>query len=375
MLFSLEALNAKHGDALILHLGEPNAPETAVVDGGPSGVFRAVLRPRLDALVATRGVDGTLPIKLLMASHVDDDHVRGVLDLAEHVEKERASTGGSSYRVGTLWHNAFEDLVKAAGGAGATSFAAALSAAKPRPGTEAAAVAASAAQGVRLAAKARALGWSVNRPFDGFVEAGGAKAPKPTIGKTKLIVVGPRAKELAALEEGWRKALAAARKKKKSASVAAADYLDASVYNLSSLCVLLKRGRKSMLLTGDVRGDVLLEGLAAAKLLKKGRLHVDLLKVPHHGSDRNVERGFFEALTADHYVISADGKHGNPDVATLKMIVEARGAARYALHFTNAVPKVDAYLKKEAKRRNFAVFTRRAKEPSIRIDLGLPPRD
>jgi beta-lactamase superfamily II metal-dependent hydrolase len=62
--------------------------------------------------------------------------------------------------------------------------------------------------------------------------------------------------------------------------------------------------------------------LTTAKLAKKGKLHVDVLKVQHHGSDRNTTRAFFDAITADTYVISANGKYGNPDFDTLKWIVE-----------------------------------------------------
>ena len=79
----------------------------------------------------------------------------------------------------------------------------------------------------------------------------------------------------------------------------------------------------------------MLEGLENARLLTRRRpLHVDLMKVPHHGSDRNVEPVFFERITADHYVISGDGEHGNPEVDMLDMLAGARGRARYTLHFT-----------------------------------------
>jgi hypothetical protein len=40
MLFSLEALDAKKGDALILHFGESSArPQFIVIDGGPATVL------------------------------------------------------------------------------------------------------------------------------------------------------------------------------------------------------------------------------------------------------------------------------------------------------------------------------------------------
>jgi len=50
MLFTLEALQAKHGDSLLLHYGKPKAPKLIVIDGGPAGVYKASLRPRLAEL-------------------------------------------------------------------------------------------------------------------------------------------------------------------------------------------------------------------------------------------------------------------------------------------------------------------------------------
>ena len=65
--------------------------------------------------------------------------------------------------------------------------------------------------------------------------------------------------------------------------------MDKSVFNLSSIVVLADSGGRRMLLTGDARGDHVLDGIEAAGLFKDDRLHVDLLKLPHHGSDRNVD--------------------------------------------------------------------------------------
>jgi beta-lactamase superfamily II metal-dependent hydrolase len=78
-----------------------------------------------------------------------------------------------------------------------------------------------------------------------------------------------------------------------------------------------------MLLTGDGRSDHLISGLDDLGLLDAtGSIHVNLLKLPHHGSDRNVTKDFFSKITADIYVVSANGKHGNPDLSTLIWIVE-----------------------------------------------------
>ena len=81
MTFTLEALEAKHGDSLLLHWGRERL---IVIDGGPSGVFRKTLLPRLEAIRAERDVE-TLPIRMLMVSHIDDDHIHGVLDWTRHM--------------------------------------------------------------------------------------------------------------------------------------------------------------------------------------------------------------------------------------------------------------------------------------------------
>jgi beta-lactamase superfamily II metal-dependent hydrolase len=66
------------------------------------------------------------------------------------------------------------------------------------------------------------------------------------------------------------------------------------------------------------------------------QVHVDILKIPHHGSERNMSREFFEHVTADHYVISANGDFHNPDKSTLVMLSEAtRGRENFDVHFTN----------------------------------------
>jgi hypothetical protein len=77
-----------------------------------------------------------------------------------------------------------------------------------------------------------------------------------------------------------------------------------------------------------------MRGLQDAGVLTGATAHFDVLKVPHHGSDRNVTVDFFRRLPADHYIVSGNGKHGNPELETLRMLAEARGAAPYTVHFT-----------------------------------------
>jgi beta-lactamase superfamily II metal-dependent hydrolase len=107
--------------------------------------------------------------------------------------------------------------------------------------------------------------------------------------------------------------------------------------------LLAEADQKRVLLTGDGRGDHLVSGLEQAGLLDaQGTMHVDVLKVAHHGSDRNATRAFFGSVSADTYVISADGTYGNPDLATLTWIVEAADKRRREIELvlTNEPPSV-----------------------------------
>jgi hypothetical protein len=373
MIFTLEALEAKHGDALLLHYGEPDAPKLIMIDGGPAGVFRT-LRGRLEELRSSRAPDGALPIRLLMVSHIDDDHINGVLALTDHLIEEKEAQRPLPYEISTLWHNAFEDVVGGAAAASAASVAEARDASADEAlaslpvGREAELVLANVPQGRRLRDNARALSLNLNRPFGGLVAFPSEKSPVKLGAGLTFTVVGPSAERIEALRKDWEKKVASIPKEKLAAEAAA--YVDDSVYNLSSIVVLAELEGKRMLLTGDARGDFILQGLEAAGLLDgDGKMHVDVLKLPHHGSEHNVEDEFFRRVTADHYVVSANGKYGNPDPPMLEMLTAARDGARYTIYLTNSVPHADKFLDSDSARRGYRVVRRAPAALSVRVEL------
>ena len=98
---------------------------------------------------------------------------------------------------------------------------------------------------------------------------------------------------------------------------------------------------RKILFTGDGSGDDIINVLTRNAMLdKQGKFHVDILKVPHHGSDRNVSRNFFKTVTADYYVISANGRDDNPSIDTLKWIIESGNKSKKSkkIVFTNNTP-------------------------------------
>lgn len=84
---------------------------------------------------------------------------------------------------------------------------------------------------------------------------------------------------------------------------------DPSPYNASSLIILYKPGDgKKLLFAGDANSTSLQMMLNKYKWLR----HVDLLKVPHHGSRRNMNTSIIEALSPKQCYISAAGNKKHP---------------------------------------------------------------
>jgi beta-lactamase superfamily II metal-dependent hydrolase len=385
-VLTLEALQAAHGDSLILHYGTRTEPRFIVIDGGPKGIFKASLAPRLKQIQAARG-GGVLEIRMLMVSHIDEDHITGILDLTRMLRDLKDNQAQLPYEILTLWHNSFDDIAsKVTSNLAGESSAARLFASTTPKTADAAAIIASVAQGRQLRLDADALGLNMNSGFDDFLMFA-PNAGSLNIGaKLRFTVLGPRQAELDALNTKWDKevkALLAKKKKKKKGTAGeaeltqdelralAAEFVDKSIHNLSSVVVLAEFEGKRILLTGDARGDFVLTSLREAKLLDHGKLAVDIFKVPHHGSIRNAAAELFEVVVADHYVFSANGRDGNPDPPTFDLIFKARPKGKYHLWLTNPVARAVTHIKKK-KPAGVTLHVRKAADLSVLIELGTP---
>jgi Metallo-beta-lactamase superfamily len=313
---SLDVLRAEHGDCLVLHHGD----DLVLIDGGPAGVYQATLKPYLQALMAA----GPQPlfVQTVLVSHIDDDHIVGLGDMfAEAVDRKENELGPPEWRAGELWLNAFGALTGAspAAGAGDVKGAALDQLVATAPGRESKAIATSVKNGIALNRDAIDLGIARNLSFGGgLIQRGAAKPTVEIAPGLTFTVLSPSKPELDKLQANWEDWEA-------HHPVHEAANLDRSVYNLSSIVVLARAGRRTLLLAGDARSDDIVAGLKGEGLLKgAGPLTVDVLKIPHHGSSRNVDATFFARVHARHYVISANGRDGNPESETLQLLCDSR---------------------------------------------------
>lgn len=93
---------------------------------------------------------------------------------------------------------------------------------------------------------------------------------------------------------------------------------DKAFANGSSIAFLLIADGKTMLFTGDAFPTVILE---AANKYKASPINVDVFKVSHHGSSGNTDDTIVKKFPAARYLISTDGTHDHPDEETIARIL------------------------------------------------------
>jgi hypothetical protein len=340
-----EAIDAAHGDAILVrYQGTTGFERIILVDAGPKSAndekgnkyvpYEKRVIPRLMEIKEerdqkpadedVRAGQPTLAVDLVMCTHIDDDHIAGIERLYGCLSGNgQCADDGDKVEARTLWFNSFSKLM------GEVSIDDAVL-------VESLSV----TQGEHVTAFAQAANATINQGAPGQLVAAG-QLPKGFAPAT-VTITNPDKKALEKLKKDW---LAEVKKKKAKKAAAAEPSAtggevkirpDVAVANLSSIVMLIEVFGRKILLTGDQRGDHVLEGLIATKKAKGGKLHVDILKVPHHGAIGNNQREFVEAVTADTYVFSANGKDQNPDPPVLALYAaEAKKGRKFTMAFTN----------------------------------------
>src|SRR4051812_38451798 len=113
MIFSLEVRKARAGDCLLLHYGTKTDPGLIMIDGGPATVYDSFLRPRLEQIKTARKLgDGEpLGVDAVMVSHIDDDHINGILEFTHELVDAKQARKPALAKVKSFWHNTFDDII------------------------------------------------------------------------------------------------------------------------------------------------------------------------------------------------------------------------------------------------------------------------
>ncbi len=345
-----EALNAEHGDCLLVHYevdglqSGQKVRQLWLIDGGPTVTYQNALAPRLSELQPTDGKP--LNIRLGIVTHIDDDHIDGMATLANALVATQRPAGTPDVRFTEFWFNGFVatfgdpvtpsgHVASLASGGMNNTLLAGLSTTRA---DEATMFLQGVADGERLLNSLASFKTPQNAPLKLNVSFGNdafqkAVAPRnvrlsPVTGPT-LLVLTPSHERLEELKQKWAKAI----KSTAELQSLVRGSIDKSVANLSSIVFLATIDGKTMLLTGDGLAEDIIAGWEAIEG-NTTPVEIDLMKVPHHGSTANNSVELFRLFPAKHYVFCANGKHDNPDMETLKKLFEARGDAAFTIHMT-----------------------------------------
>lgn len=364
----IQLFQSAHGDCLLL---EGTDGTRLLSDGGIKGSFREHALPRL----ANDGLD----IDLLCVSHIDQDHIGGVLAYLQNIIDWRvfrhrqlrgrpASTPDEPELPGIteIWHNAFFDTKTKNRGAIERFLALsgeALSGhqqAKLRQlGAWYRDLAQSVGEGIEVSRRisAEQLNIPLNSLWDGKFVTRSTGSDPIELGSLTIDVLGPTKKEIRELRKFWDDWLKTRRdqilrlRKRMERDESRLAETDATFLfestealaeefglsdlgdrgevtepNLASIMLHVEDANgKTCLMTGDGHMDDVEAGLENAKLIQPGKgLHVDCLKIAHHGSEFNSELKHYQRITANHYIFCGNGHSDNPDPRIVDAVIDSR---------------------------------------------------
>lgn len=327
-MLEVEMLAAGHGDALIVRYGD-NPVRRILIDGGPWFAYEGDwgIRKRLGELRDR----GETNFELLIVTHVDTDHIDGIIKLLQDPELE-------AIKFKDVWFNGWKHIQK-----GATGVLGAL-------------------QGEMLGAllEEKGMRWNAHEKLGGgpvMVHADGKLPIFELEGDIRLTLVSPGPLELEELRKEWPKSLTSsgftgprdrdsvlAELEKRARYGPPAGVLgekpDDKAANGSSIAVIAEHGGTVALLTGDAHAPVLERALSRYAADHGGPLEVRDFKLPHHGSFSNITKNVIKLVRTKRYLISSSSQfYGHPDENAIKLVLMHHQGGPPELVFNYRSPK------------------------------------
>lgn len=304
-MIRLRMLPAEDGDCLLLEYGDADFVRRILFDGGRNGTYG-----RIKPLLA--GLDGL--IDLLVVTHVDQDHILGVLAMLEDPDR--------SVEFGDVWFNGFDHL------------------------HDREVFGAVEGEKVTTALITQQIPW--NKAFGGRSIEVGHPLTWFDDGST-MDVLAPDRRLLESLIPTWKTkcqeaGLIPGVDPMERAATPGVEHFgaidvdklaatpfkrDGSPTNPTSIALLFEFEGTRIVFTGDADDPRLVASIRPRAEDEGGRLRINTLKVAHHGSSKNLSNELLGLLDCGRYLISTNGKiHGHPDDIAIARILKNGGAAK-----------------------------------------------
>jgi len=287
-------LAAGKGDSILIFIDE----KTLLIDGGDN--FEIISLPMNKIKKSGRNID------LMILTHQDDDHIRGLLQMLR-IKPYRSI-------VRNIWFNSFEyDNIFAFDSLVNTS--------------------------TRKAIKFYEFVYKMKLEnsdfkYESYISTKN-NLPNTYLPHTKINVLSPTPEKLKVLEKKYlaEKEKVTLQKQTSKGSIKNAEVIeelypkkinkDSSVTNGSSIAFILTyKNKYNFLLLGDAHIDVIVSSLINMRFSKKHKFKFDFVKLSHHGSIKNINQDFLNIIETKIFVILTNGaQHNHPDPETLSFII------------------------------------------------------
>ena len=326
MTINVKSLPANDGDCFIINFGEDeNEKYNILVDGG--SVTRDSIRKLKLELKAIKDLNQC--IDLLIVTHIDKDHIEGILKIFELdiykclIKKVWFNSGRNIAAFLNSYESNERDIPVILGD-------------ETKIGIE---------QGNSLENELKKMKLLTK----GVITQGAIL----TLGEATLHVLSPSIESLKSLNEIWEvdledvDSLQISRAVKLNDHDKSINYLskqsfseDRSRVNASSISFLLEYKGKKILMLGDAPPSVIIEGLKLLNYSSNNKLSVDVMKVSHHGSRKNTSTDMFDFICCSRYLISTNGgkvRRLLPDKESLSRILATNKGKKVKFYFNYPV--------------------------------------
>ncbi len=310
MTISVRLLRANHGDCILVSHISAEGTFNLLIDGGNPATFKYGPRLRYDGdlcIILDKIKAENQAIDLVIITHIDDDHIGGLLRAFE-------APGYLQEMVKSVWYNSSKNITDYFD--------------HPEiPDND-----------VILQNESSETSVQQGKDFEALLEEIGCEQIPIVIagqvitkGPFKFTILSPNESNLQQLLRVWPY-----EGETSETSGTTTDHSlslkeiwdsdefreDASFMNGSSIAFIAEADGKSMLLLGDAHDKTIVESLQSLGFCSESKLNVDVVKISHHGSKYNTSTNFLAMINTGRYLISTDGSHhGLPDKRTIARIL------------------------------------------------------
>lgn len=310
----IKFLKAGSGDCILIHHDKKNI----LIDGGNDSIF--LINEYNEIISRSEKID------LLIVTHHDDDHIKGILDLFTYLEKK-----GSPPLVETIIFNSprkINNILKVQEESNFLSYKQAY-------------------ELENYLWKYDAANWKWLTSIDETID----ERLKNQFGDLKLTVFSPKKEILSKYASNKGAYLASDYRCDWDSSLKNLDkYIDdssqdRSISNSTSIVVCVSYNNKSVLLTGDVtpeRFEEIIDEIRGEAEQAK----IDYIKLPHHGSYRSLNSEILKKIDCYNFIISTNSKkHYLPNKRTFLKIIKNRSSSNEIINFFfnygEAIPRLN----------------------------------